>query len=208
VDAYSVVDQDGNDASALVDGTPTWFADPGLVAGAVANVGGTGVTMAAAHPFHQLTYIGTGVVQAPQTPNLTVALTQASPHYVTYGQVVDYVVTLSNSGSGAATNYSVSASYGGGADIGATTWQCIAGSVAASCTAAGNGPIDDHVTIPPGVSMTWLIHVPVATSTLAGTLDFSFDADGLDPLADHATIVIFRDGFDGAQDTAHSEVHP
>jgi hypothetical protein len=208
VDAYSVVDQDGNDASALVDGTPTWFADPGLVAGAVANVGGTGVTMAAAHPFHQLTYIGTGVVQAPQTPNLTVALTQASPHYVTYGQVVDYVVTLSNSGSGAATNYSVSASYGGGADIGATTWQCIAGSVAASCTAAGNGPIDDHVTIPPGVSMTWLIHVPVATSTLAGTLDFSFDADGLDPLADHATIVIFRDGFDGAQDTAHSEIHP
>jgi len=208
VDSYSVIDQDGNDASALVEGTPTWFADPGLAAGAVANVGGAGVTMTTPHSLHQLTYIGSGVVQASATPNLTLALTQASPPYVTYGQVIDYVVTLSNSGNGSATNYSVSASYGGGADVGATTWQCIAGSVAASCAVAGNGPIDDSVTIPPGVSMTWLIHVPVATSTLAGTLDFNFTADGLDPLADHATIVIFRDGFDGAQDAAHSEVNP
>lgn len=208
VDSYSFIDQDGNDAGALVDGTPTWFADPSLAAGTVANVGGAGVTMAAPYPFHQLTYIGSGVVQTPATPNLTLALTQGSPNYVTYGQIIDYVVTLSNSGSGAATNYSVSASYGGGADVGATTWQCIAGSTGASCAASGNGSINDHVTIPPGVSMTWLIHVPVATSTLAGTLDFSFNADGLDPLADHATIVIFRDGFDGAQDAAHPEVNP
>lgn len=196
VDSYAVIDQDGNDASALVDGTPTWFADPGLAIGATANVGGTGVTML--DPSYQLTYVGSGVVQAPVQPNLTLALTQGGPDYVTYGQIVDYVVTLSNNGNAAATNYAVSASYGGGADVGATTWQCIAGSIDASCAAAGNGPIVDHVTVPPGVSMTWLIHVPVSPSSPAGTLDFDFNADGLAPLSDHVTIVIFRDGFDGA----------
>jgi len=196
VDSYAVIDQDGNDASALVDGTPTWFADPGLAVGATANIGGTGVTML--DPSYQLTYVGSGVVQAPAQPNLTLALTQGGPDYVTYGQIVDYVVTLSNNGNAAAANYAVSASYGGGADVGATTWQCIAGSIDASCTVAGNGPIVDHVTVPPGVSMTWLIHVPVSPSSPAGTLDFDFNADGLAPLSDHVTIVIFRDGFDGA----------
>lgn len=198
VDSYTVVDQDGNDASALVTGTPTWFADPGLAVGAVAHVGGAGVTMTT--PFHQLTYIGSGVVQAQAQANLTLALTQGGPDYVTYGQIVDYVVTLSNSGNAAAANYAVSASYGGGADIGATTWQCIAGSVDAICVAAGNGPINDHVTIPPGVFMTWLIHVPVSPSTTAGTLDFAFAADGLAPVDDSAVIVIFRDGFDGTNE--------
>ncbi len=201
VDSYSVVDHDGNDAGALVDGTPAWFADPGLAAGAVANVGGAGVTMAAAYPFHQLTYLGSGVVQASPAANLTLTLTQGGPDYVTYGQIVDYVVTLSNNGSAAATGHAVHASFGGGADVGASTWQCIAGSVDAVCATAGNGPIDDAVTIPPGVSMTWLIHVPVATATQAGALDFEFSAEGLDPVVDSATIVLFRDGFDGAQDT-------
>lgn len=199
VDSYSIVDQDGNDASAWVGGAPTWFADPALAAGTVANVGGAGVTMAPPYPFHQVTYVGSGVVQPPSTANLTLALTQGGPDYVTYGQIVDYVVTLSNSGTVAAENYAVSASYGGGADVGATTWQCIAGSIGASCAPASNGPIVDHVTIPPGVSMTWLIHVPVATATQAGTLDFEFSAAGLEPVTDSATIVLFRDGFDGAQ---------
>jgi hypothetical protein len=201
VDSYSVVDHDGNDAGALVDGAPTWFADPSLAAGAVANIGGAGVTMTAAYPFHQLTYLGSGVVQPSPTADLTLALTQGGPDYVSYGQIVDYVVTLSNSGSATATNHAVHASFGGGADVGAATWQCIAGSVDAVCAASGNGPIDDAVTIPPGVSMTWLIHVPVATATQAGTLDFEFSAEGLNPVVDRATIVLFRDGFDGVQDT-------
>ncbi len=93
------------------------------------------------------------------------------------------------------------ASFGGGADVGASTWQRIAGCVDAVCATAGNGPMDDAVTIPPGVSMTWLIHVPVATATQAGALDFEFSAEGLDPVVDSATIVLFRDGFNGAQDT-------
>lgn len=201
VDSYSVADQDGIDASARIEGTPSWFADPGLATGAVANVGGAGVTMAAAYPFHQLTYLGSGVVQPPQAADLILVLTQGGPDYVTYGRIVDYVVTLSNSGNAAVTNYAVSASYGGGADVGAATWQCIAGSVDAICNVAGNGPIDDAVTIPPGVSMTWLIHVPVSTATQAGTLDFEFSAEGLVPVVDRATIVLFRDGFDGGQDT-------
>lgn len=194
VDSYSVVDQDGNDASALVTGTPTWFADPGLAAGATAHVGGTGVVVL--NPFYQLAYIGAGTVMPPQAPNLALALTQAGPDYVTYGQIVDYVVTLSNSGNAVATNVAVHAAFGGGADVAAATWQCIAGSTAANCTIAGGGPITDHVTIPPGVSMTWLIHVPVAASTPAGTLEFDFGADGLDPLQNSAIIVLFRDGFD------------
>jgi hypothetical protein len=54
--------------------------------------------------------------------------------------------------------------------------------------------------------MTWLIHVPVSTSTTAGTLDFTFTAAGIDALHDSATIVIFRDGFDG--DIASTEEAP
>ena len=156
--------------------------------------------MATTVPFHQLTCIGSGVVQPVPAPNLVLALSEGGPDYVTYGQVVDYVVTLTNNGTATATDHAVNAVYGGGADVGATTWQCIAGSVEASCIAAGNGPINDHVTIPPGVSMTWLVHVPVSTSTLAGALDFNFTADGLAPLAESATIVIFRDGFDAANE--------
>lgn len=194
VDSYAVVDQDGNDASALVTGTPTWFADPGLAAGATANIGGTG--MAVLSPFYQMAYVGAGTVMPPQAPDLALALTQASPNYVTYGQIVDYVVTLTNSGNAPAANHAVHASFGGGADVGAATWQCIAGSVGANCVAAGSGPINDSVTIPPGVSMTWLIHVPVSASTLAGTLDLDFTGGDPAPIHDSATIVIFRDGFD------------
>ncbi|PZQ17338.1 MAG: hypothetical protein DI564_05875 [Rhodanobacter denitrificans] len=280
VDAYTVVDHDGIDASALVDGTPSWFADPALAAGATANVGGTGVTVR--DSFHQRTYIGSGVVtsttytiggtvaglasgqtvqvqinggdtqvvsadapvftfaplangtawtvtvsQQPASPlqrcavtshasgtlagadvgdvgvtcttaALTLTLTQAAPGYVTYGRIVDYIVTLSNSGNGPAVNAAVNARFGGGADVGAATWQCIAGSVNAHCTPSGGGPIDDSVTVPPGVSMTWLIHVPVAIHTAAGTLDFRFEAEGLDPVTNAATIVLFRDDFEGA----------
>lgn len=280
VDAYAVVDQDDVDASTLVDGTPSWFADPALAAGETANVGGTGVTVR--DSVHQRTYIGSGVVtstahtvggtvtglasgqsvqvqinggdtqlvsadapaftfapladgtawtvtvsQQPASPlqrcavtshasgtlagadvddvvvtcttaALTLTLTQAAPDYVTYGRIVDYIVTLSNSGDGPAVDAAANARFGGGADLGAATWQCIAGSVDASCTPLGNGPIDDHVTVPPGVSMTWLIHVPVATHTTAGTLDFRFEVEGLDPVTDTATVVLFRDDFEGA----------
>ena len=132
------------------------------------------------------------------TAALTLTLTQAAPDYVTYGRIVDYIVTLSNSGDGPAVDAAANARFGGGADLGAATWQCIAGSVDASCTPLGNGPIDDHVTVPPGVSMTWLIHVPVATHTTAGTLDFRFEVEGLDPVTDTATVVLFRDDFEGA----------
>jgi len=196
VDSYSVVDQDGFDAGAWVEGTPSWFADPDLPAGAVANIGGTGVALAATHPLHEVTYIGAGVVQPPAMPHLDLTLAQAAPHYVSYGQILDYVVTLTNSGTAPALTQ-VQGSFAGGADVASTTWQCIAGSVEASCLATGAGPINDSVTVPPGVSMTWLIHVPVSTSTLAGTLDFTFTAAGIDALHDSATIVIFRDGLDG-----------
>ena len=136
-----------------------------------------------------------GAVEAGP-PSLTLVLDQAGPAWVTYGEVIDYVVRLVNGGEGAATNLVVQATFGGGADIGNTQWQCIPGSIGATCTAAGNGPINDSVTIPPGVSVTWLIHVPVSTSTLAGTLDFSFGAKGVPALHDRATIVLFRDGFE------------
>jgi uncharacterized repeat protein (TIGR01451 family) len=204
-DSYSVIDQDGFDASAWVVGTPSWFADPGLPAGAVANIGGTGVTMAAAYPLHEVTYVGSDIVQPPAMPHLALSLTQGAPAYVTYGEIVDYVVTLANSGNAPALAQ-VQASFAGGADVASANWQCIAGSVDASCLAAGAGPINDSVTIPPGVSMTWLIHVPVSTSTTAGTLDFTFTAAGIDALHDSATIVIFRDGFDG--DIASTEEAP
>ncbi|MBO9661464.1 IPT/TIG domain-containing protein [Dokdonella sp.] len=138
-----------------------------------------------------------GAVEAG-LPSLALTLDDGGREYVGYGEVVDYVVQLVNDGEGTARNLAVDATFGGGADVGNAQWQCIAGSIGASCIPVGNGPIHDAVTIPPGVSMTWLIHVPVAPDTLAGALDFEFSAEGLSPVTGHATIVLFRDGFDGA----------
>jgi predicted outer membrane repeat protein len=136
-----------------------------------------------------------GAVEAGP-PSLTLALDDGGREYVRYGEVVDYVVQLANDGEGPATNLAVDATFGGGADVGSAQWQCIPGSIGASCAPAGNGPIHDAVTIPPGVAMTWLIHVPVASDTPAGTLDVRFEAAGLVPASASATIVLFRDGFD------------
>jgi predicted outer membrane repeat protein len=146
----------------------------------------------------QGTHCDLGAVEAGP-PSLSLVLDQAGPAWVTYGEVVDYVVRLVNAGEGAATNLAVQATFGGGADIGNTQWQCIPGSIGATCTIAGNGPVDDSVTIPPGVSVTWLIHVPVSTSTPAGTLDFIFGASGIAALHDSSTIVLFRDGFEAGE---------
>lgn len=144
----------------------------------------------------QGTHCDLGAVEAGP-PSLSLTLDDGGVEYVHYGEVVDYVVQLVNDGEGAATNLQVQATFGGGADVGNVQWQCIAGSIGANCTPAGGGPIHDSATIPPGVVMTWLIHVPVASDTPAGTLDLRFEAAGLAPADASATIVIFRDGFDG-----------
>ncbi|WP_300618121.1 choice-of-anchor Q domain-containing protein, partial [Dokdonella sp.] len=136
-----------------------------------------------------------GAVEAGP-PSLALVLDDGERTYVRYGEMVDYVVLLANDGEGVATDLAVRAMFGGGADAGNAQWQCIAGSVGASCAPAGNGPIHDVVTIPPGVGLTWLLHVPVASDTPAGTLDVRFEADGLAPAGASATIVLFRDGFD------------
>lgn len=60
VDSHLVVDQYGNDAGTQVGGTPSWFADPDLPIGAMAHVGGMGMT--ALDPRYQLTYVGHGEV--------------------------------------------------------------------------------------------------------------------------------------------------
>ena len=69
-------------------------------------------------------------------------------------------------------------------------------SAGAICTAAGSGPIDDSVAIPPGVSITWRIHAPVSVSTAAETLDLSFGPDGLETMSHSSTIVLFRSDSD------------
>mgnify|MGYP001438368439 CR=1 FL=1 len=60
VDSHLVVDQSGDDAGTQVGGAPSWFADPDLPIGAMAHVGGMGMT--ALDPRHQLTYVGHGEV--------------------------------------------------------------------------------------------------------------------------------------------------
>ncbi len=93
---------------------------------------------------------------------------------VSSGDVVDYIVIISNSGPNGASN-SLIKDFKSDAII-ATSWTCIATGTA-TCTASGTGPIIDTVNVPVGETLTYLVSalltdeffVDVAYSVIAST---------------------------------------
>src|SRR5690606_37790859 len=59
-----------------------------------------------------------------------------------YGQVRDYFVTLSNTGSAAAEGVAIAATFSAAFDVTNVHWQCI-GSGPAHCTTSGSGNFAD-----------------------------------------------------------------
>ena len=126
--------------------------------------------------------------------NAQLSLTIDDGHgYARYGQVLDYVVTLTNTGNAPASNINIS-SNGTSLDMGNATWQCSGGTNGAVCTASGSGALSDTVTLPSGRSVQWIYSVPVA-STAAFIVGLEVNATGAQSVADFDTPVIFRDGF-------------
>ena len=116
--------------------------------------------------------------------------------FASYGQTLDYVVTLGNSGNATAHDVSVSSVLSAGLDAAHAHWACLDGGSGATCTANGVGALVDTVTLPAGRSLTWIITVPVSVDTSDETVTVEVAATGAASVSDVDTLVIFREGFD------------
>ncbi|MFC4820099.1 IPT/TIG domain-containing protein [Dokdonella ginsengisoli] len=115
--------------------------------------------------------------------------------YARYGGVVDYVVTLTNTG-GPVDGVAVVSVLSPALDAAGATWVCYPGSVDAHCAAAGSGPLEDRVTIPAGRRLAFLLSVPVRLDAVQDTATAQAQADSTAVVTDVDALVIFRDGVD------------
>ncbi len=118
--------------------------------------------------------------------------------YARYGRVVDYAVTLRNDGLGAASAVPVEATLSAAFDGAYAQWQCFGAGAGAFCAAAGDGPLRDLATIPPGRSLTWLVSAPIRRDSAAPDATLALDVGGHAPAQarDLNMLVLLRDGFD------------
>jgi len=130
-------------------------------------------------------------------PHLALAIDGGSA-FARYGRIVDYTITLSNDGHSPATGVPVDVTLSSAFDGQYAHWQCFDGGAGASCTASGDGPLHDSVTVPPGRSVTWHVSVPVLPGSAEAEATFMLAIGGAQPLeqTDTKTLVLLRDGFD------------
>ena len=180
-------------ASPLVSGSTYVVSIKQQPTGLVCNVTNAAGTVTSAN-------IGNVAVScAAAASNLNLNIDDGHSH-ARYGQVLDYLVTLSNSGNTTASNIDVSVSTPGtGLDLGSNThWQCIGGDSAAICTANGTGAALGKATLPAGRSLTWIVSVPVKLVTTDNSVELDAHATGATNVSDVDTLVLFRDGFNVA----------
>ena len=118
--------------------------------------------------------------------------------FAIYGQTLSYLVTLTNSGNATASNVSVTSVLSASLDSTNAVWQCIGGGAGATCTRSGTGPLTDTATLPAGLSLNWIVTVPVLIATGENTVQMDVSASGATSVIDIDTLVIFRDGFNAA----------
>lgn len=129
--------------------------------------------------------------------------------FARYGQTLDYLVTLNNSGNATASGVVVVGSMSAGLDSAHAHWKCIGASGAATCTTIGVGPLGDTVTLPVNRSLTWIVTVPVKVGATDDTVEMNEQAtDGATSVSDQDTLVIFRDGTDVAHADGTKAVIP
>ncbi len=121
--------------------------------------------------------------------------------FARYGQTLDYLVTLDNSGFGWSNNVYVVSAMSAGLDSTNAHWMCLPSSHG-TCTTDGTGPLNDEiVSVQPRQSVSWLVTVPVKSDTTDDTVSMSVQTvqeTGASPVLDEDILVIFRDGFDVA----------
>lgn len=148
---------------------------------------------------------GTGV--APQDPltDLAVAI-QARKLHVRRGELLDYIVTVSNLGSDAATGASVASTLSAALDEDLATWLCL-GPAASGCTAGGEGELaDSGLAIAAGGGVSYLVSAPVradadeAVVTQAHATQEHDTDPGNDTAEATSHVVVYRDGFEPEDD--------
>jgi hypothetical protein len=115
--------------------------------------------------------------------------------FTRYGRVVDYVVTLTNTGA-AANAVPVTFTLSAGLDADFAHLTCVGADGGARCEADANDPLRYIVTLPPERALTWLVSVPVRSNAAGADVRFTVAAPGADSVTDVNTLVVFRDGFD------------
>src|SRR5690606_25698961 len=135
---------------------------------------------------------------------IVVSREQARP-----GQMLDYVVTLGNTGPDVATAAAVASTLAPGLDLDVATWQCL-GPTGSGCTAAGTGNLaDEGLSLAAGGSVTYLLSAPVrlgadeeSIETLVETAAPGDIHPGNDRARASTRMVLFSDGFQAYGDGA------
>jgi hypothetical protein len=122
--------------------------------------------------------------------------------FARYGNVVQYVVTVSNSIGIDVGGLTISAAASADLNAASTQWTCFGSNT--QCQQSGQGAfVDNAVTIPAGGSVAWLITLPVLDNAPDTATDYTVSLNG-PPFAaptmqtDTDTLVIFHDSFDVA----------
>ncbi|RYD14701.1 MAG: hypothetical protein EOP90_12180 [Lysobacteraceae bacterium] len=153
---------------------------------------------------------GSGTVGDADVTDVLVSCVDALPdlaldvdnerEYVRYGRVVDYVVTLHNSGNGDSRVLTLAGIASAAVDSAFTRWHCFGAGAGATCAPSGRGPLlDANVRVPAGRTLTWIVSAPVRFYASQGSVDYSVTASGTAGTAggsDTDPLVLMRSGFD------------
>lgn len=112
-----------------------------------------------------------------------------------YGYVVDYSVTLTNTGF-AANKVPVVFTLSAGLDGDQAEITCTGVGNGAACEQDATDPLRFIVTLPVNHTLTWLASVPVHEDAAGDSVEFGVAATGATPVTDNNTLVLLRDGFD------------
>lgn len=132
--------------------------------------------------------------------------------YARYGQVVDYLVHVENSGPDPVAGLSIDVQFSESLNAVSAIWQCLTPST--GCTASGTGTLNDSgLSLPAGQAAIYLLSAPVLTHPDQHLIraDLGILAPGISESAfDTSTLVIMRNGFNAAQDdrAQHSPWQP
>ncbi len=135
--------------------------------------------------------------------------------YARYGETLTYTVTISNGGPADANDIGISETFSPDVDPTSISWTCSGGSNGQSCTASGTGPLSDsNVVVPSGQSLTYTVTANVLSNAPDGSVDNTVNVTTQEDLnapysaIDSDILVIFRDGFEGANPNGTESAKP
>jgi uncharacterized repeat protein (TIGR01451 family) len=136
-----------------------------------------------------------------------------SQNFARYGSLLNYIVTVTNTGTADAVNVSLSNTVPAQLDAAFTTWTCIGAGSGASCPASGSGNLNTTgISLPAGRTLIWLVTAPVQSQAIGDTVEYGVEArlSTNETVSDNDidTLVIYRGGFDAPHEDGGNVVEP